>query len=390
MVVNSSTIDKNIDIVCMSLSRWDAAISSPSVSIAKEFAKTNRVFFITHPYTWKDVVAGNAKDNPRQKLAENNIVVIDPPVVLPVNFLPAGALYNFFWRINQRTLYKTLRNILRENNVSEYIFINFFDPYFLAEIPPDIRPLRYVYQCMDDMSQVAYTRRHGVQLENEIIRRADLVLCTSRELTRLKSQISDNVRFHPNAADYELFHTAATKTLKRPADLDFGSKKIIGFTGSVEYRSDFMLLKKIASRHPDKILFFVGPVQGTEYIAAGLTEMPNVVFAGPRHISELPAYLQYFDCCIIPYKRNVLTASIYPLKVNEYLAAGKPVVATPFSDDIRSFSDVLYLADTHEEFCELINKAMAEDDENKKAARYKAAASNTWSERIRQFWEFLT
>ena len=374
----------------MSLSRWDAAISSPSVSIAKEFAKTNRVFFITHPYTWKDVFAGNAKDNPRQETISENIVVIDPPVVLPINFLPAGTLYNFFSGINQKTLQKTLRKVLLQHNIREYVFINFFDPFFLADIPSDIRPLRYVYQCMDDISQVAYTRRHGVRLENEIIRRANLVLCTSRELTRLKSSISDKVQFHPNAADFSLFHTVATQTLPRPADLDFGSRKIIGFTGSVEYRSDFNLLKKIAAFHHDKILYFVGPVQGTEHIEKGLTEMPNVVFAGSRHISQLPAYLQYFDCCIIPYKKNVLTASIYPLKVNEYLAAGKPVVTTTFSDDIRSFGDVLYLAESHEEFCLLINKAIAENDEHKKTARYKTAASNTWSERIKQFWEFLT
>ncbi len=97
---------------------------------------------------------------------------------------------------------------------------------------------------MDDLSQVKYTSRHGVKLEKEIIRNADITLCTSRELTRIKSAIAPNVYFHPNAADSELFNKAITENLRRPADLNFTDKPIIGFTGSIEYRTDFELLKK--------------------------------------------------------------------------------------------------------------------------------------------------
>lgn len=384
MQVNLDSI-KNIDIVCFSLSRWDAPISSPAVSLAKEFAKNNRVFYIEHPYSFK-----NALFEKRNKQVERqgNVTVITPPVTWPINFLPKGFLYNSFAAINDTILLNTLRLIIKEIDITNYVFINFFDPFFLRNIPRDIKPLKFVYQCMDDLSEVPYTAKHGVRLENEIIKNADITLCTSRELTKLKSEISPNVYFHPNAADVELFKTAFGNGLPRPADVPEG-KKIIGFTGSIEYRTDFELLKKIAEHHQDKILFLVGPVSTEEHILYGLHKLPNVIFAGAKKIDELPAYLQCFDCCIIPYRQTKLTKSIYPLKINEYLAAGKPVVSTNFSEDIISFSDVAHIVSNHERFIDAINKAIDTDDQNKKYARLSKASLNSWEHRVQEFWKII-
>lgn len=292
--------------------------------------------------------------------------------------------------VNNSILLKTLRKVLAQSRIHQYIFINFFDPFFLRSIPADIKPARFIYQCMDDISQVAYTAKHGIRLENEIAKNADVVLCTSRELARLKSEFSANVHFHPNAADVDLFKKAATEVLNRPGDINFNDKKIIGFMGSIEYRTDFDLLVKVATRHQDKILFMVGPISGNAHITSGLTKLPNVVFAGAKRLEELPAYLQYFDCCIIPYKVNTLTASIYPLKINEYLAAGKPVISTNFSEDINSFKNVAYIVNTHAEFTEIIDRAIDENVINRKVARMEAASANSWEKRVEEFWNIIS
>ena len=382
-----SSFNRNIDVVCFSLSRWDAPISSPATSLAKELSKNNRVFYIEHPYSYKDYLK---EGKSYRKYNDGNIRVITPPLVYPINFLPQGKLYSRLSSLNNIILQKTLREILSENNIKEYIFINFSDPFFLRSIPADIKPVRFIYQCMDDFSEVDYTARHGVRLENEIVKNADVVLCTSRELTKIKSAISSNVHFHPNAADVELFKTAATEILNRPAGMYSGDKKIVGFTGSIEYRTDFELLYKAAEYHKDKIFYLVGPVSGNEHVRHGLTKLSNVVFTGPKQLRELPSYLQYFDCCIIPYKINKLTASIYPLKINEYLAAGKPVVATNFSEDIFSFRYNAYITSTDDEFIEAIDKSINENMINKKVARMEAAEINSWEKRVEEFWALIS
>lgn len=397
-------MNKNYDIVCLTLSRWDSPISSPSLSLSKEFAKTNRVFYIDHPYSWKDYL--KQKNTPavqqrKQALLEGkniytnpeslpaNLTVVTPRLTLPINFLPPGQLYKWLSRVNDRIIIKTIRSITKDFAVKDFVFVNFFDPYFARKLPADIKPFRTIYQCMDDISQVPYSARHGLRLEEELIGNFDYTLCTSQELKRLKSPFSPNVHFHPNAADISMFKKAITEDMPPPPELAKTRQKVIGFTGSIEYRSDFELLKKIALAHPDKLLCLVGPICTSEHHEIGLDKLPNVIFTGARKITELPNYLQYFDCVIIPYRKTVLTKSIYPLKINEYLAAGKPVIATHFSEDIYSFRDVAYVTDTHEEFVRAIDTAISENNNERQQQRVKVAEENTWGERVKQFWEIV-
>jgi teichuronic acid biosynthesis glycosyltransferase TuaH len=398
-------MNTNCDIICFTLSRWDSAISSPSLSLAKEFAKNNRVWYIEHPYSWKDYLRERnteAVQSRKKALLKgldiytnppslpSNITIVTSKLTIPINFLPAGFLYDNLSSINDRVILKTIRRLIQDKGIKDFIYVNFFDPYFVRKLPPDIKALRTVYQSMDDISQVAYSKKHGERLEEEIIGNFDYTLCTSRELTRLKSRFSPNVHFSPNAVDIDIFERATREKLPKPKELENLKGKIIGFTGSIEYRSDFELLKRIAAYHQDKTLFFVGPINTEDTVIAELRKMPNVVFAGPRKITELPAFLQYFDCTIIPYRKNALTKSIYPLKINEYLAAGKPVISTNFSEDIKSFAAVAYIVDTQEEFLKEIDKAIQEDNINLKQARLMVAKENTWAVRIKQFWDIIS
>ncbi len=402
MRVSSDSLHK-ADIICLSLSRWDAPISSPAFSLAKQLGKTNRVFFLDHPFSWKDYF--REKKTPavqRRKKAlrrgediyhrepgfSDGLTAVSSRLVYPVNFLPEGNLYNRLARINNAMLEKTLRQVILDNKVKDFIFINFFDPYYLGNLPDDILPLKYVYQCMDDLSQVSYTRRHGLRLEEELIRRADITLCTSRELTKLKSVFSPRVFYHPNGADVTLFRQAMEKQLSRPADMQFGDKKVIGMVGSIDYRTDVELLRKTAAHHPDKILFLLGPVMDKKSYEWN-RGLPNLVFAGARKQEELPAYLRHFDCCIIPYLKNTLTRSIYPLKINEYLAAGRPVVATHFSEDIFAFRQVAEIAGSDDSFLTAIDTAIADDTAERQQERLGVATANSWEKRVGQFWEIL-
>ena len=115
-----------------------------------------------------------------------------------------------------------------------------------------------------------------------------------------------------------------TQKFEKPEAIKDIDKPIIGFIGNLDDRRiDFPLIKKIAERNPDKHVVLVGPVNSPKLAALGIDQLPNVTLGGSQPITELPSWLQNFSCAIIPFEKNRLTRSIYPLKINEYLAAGQ-------------------------------------------------------------------
>lgn len=393
--------DKNtFDIIEFALPRWEGTYSSTSFSLAKELSKNNRVFYIDNPFTYKDYV-GLRKSrliNKRKDAllrGKNNYFPIDENyplltgvvtrLTLPVNFLKKGLLYNNLSKINDKILFSAIRKLIKDYNIKNFIYLNSFNPFYGIYFPKDIKPYLKIYQTVDEIRGEPYIARHGVYLEEEIIKNYDFTLTTSKELARLKSLISKNVYYLPNAADINIFKKALEPDITKPDELKNINKKIIGYTGNIGLRLDYELLKKIALRHSDKVLLMVGPKDKLHFKDNGLDKLENVIFTGSKSINELPAYLKYIDCAIIPFERTELTKSIYPLKINEYLAAGKPVVLTDFSD-LSEFSEVSYISKTDEEFLNNISTAIESDSKEKTLQRVKTAEGNTWGSRVIQFW----
>jgi glycosyltransferase involved in cell wall biosynthesis len=400
-------MDKNFDIVFFTLFRTDNTYSSISLSMAKELAKTRRVFYVNHPYSLKDLAAGLLRGDKmlRARLPwllmgcaryegletiPKNFVAVQPPLTLPINWLPKGRLYEFFQRLNNGIILRTIRKVLRDHNVRNFLYINCYDPFFAGFLPKEMGAAMSIYHCIDDITQNPYTARHGEDLENEAVRNADLTLVTSTNLKKLKQPFSGRIVTFFNAADVALFQRVISEKYPRPAELEGRTGKVVGFIGNLdELRIDYLLLKKIAVAHPDKTLLLVGPLNSSEPKAIGLDKLPNVIFTGSRRLEELPPLLQHMDVALIPFLCNTLTESIYPLKINEYLAAGKPVVSTSFSDDIRTFAGCIYLAENHADFVNLLDEAIFENNSDLVQRRLEVANSNTWEARIRQLWEII-
>lgn len=86
---------------------------------------------------------------------------------------------------------------------------------------------------------------------------------------------------------------------------------------------------------------------------------------------------------IIPFAKNEFNKGVYPLKVNEYLAAGLPVVTTDFGY-LQDFEDVIRIADSTEKFKTFTQEELSTDSAEKKLHRLNFARQNSWEQRAEE------
>lgn len=395
-----------MDIIIIALSRWDGKYSSTVLSLAKVFARTHRVFYIDNPFTFKEFFVGLKSRQVLRRIQAllfgrniyttpipdtPNFIAVTPLLTLPINWLPKGRLYSFFAALNDRIVFKVIKKAIKKYEIQRFIYFNSFNPHYGNSFPADFKPDLSVYHCVDDISNSPYVAKHGTWLEESAISKYGMTITTSTELKKLKSRFSKNVHLLPNAANVQLFQTAAYKKLVKPWELKQfpEDKQFIVYMGNICHRLDYELLVKVADHFTDKVLLMVGPLSNGGYKQSGLNQRKNVIFTGQKSLEDLPAYLQYSHCAIIPFLCNALTKSIYPLKINEYLSAGKPVVTTAFSEDVLGFDSVTYLAQDHTDFIKSIDKGIKEDNEERKKRRIAFSASNSWEDRAVKFWALI-
>ena len=396
---------RKLPIVILSMSRWDGDFSSASWSLAKAFAQENEVYYVDYPFTWSDVAREWRKDQVRKRRSAllygigathpipgqaDSLRSMTPKAMLPINWAPPGSgIYAMLSTWNNRSLFRTIHRELRKAGHRSYILFNSFNPLYGYQRPRGMEVALYAYQSRDNLRALEYyLRKHGEQLEIDVIRNADFSLATSRQLRADLMELSGKpVHYFPNAADIELFSKAQSGDLPRPADIAHIDRPIIGYTGNICQRMDYDILQDISHRHPDKAIVLVGPKNFYAHTDIDLDSLPNVYFCGPKRIEELPAYLAHFDVLILPFKCNELTKSIYPLKINEYLASGKPVVSTNFSEDIAGFGDTIYLSGPTADFSTLIDHAIQSENAEKRAQRIAVSKTNSWDARVQLFWQ---
>jgi len=384
------------DVIIFALPRWDGPYSSTAFSLAQEIAKSARVFYVDNPYTWKDLITGLGDRSIRKRIpallfgvnkfqslnATGTLTAVTPLVALPINFLPAGRAYRLFKRFNSFLVSKCIKSVLKKYNVSQFIFINSYNPFYLNRVNK-FNPMLTIYHGVDDISESRYVAKHGVYLEKEIMQTFDITITTSEKLHNYARQFAQRVFKLPNAANFELFNNLK---VVQPQELEFKTGKIIGYIGSIDHRIDYTILKAIVDYSPDWILLLVGPTS-IEFKRSGLSLRKNVIAVGSKKLEELPSYVHAMDCGIIPFLCNELTASIYPLKLNEYLAAGKPVVSTNFSTDLSDFEDVISISKGKADFIRSLETELERDTPELVEKRVQKASGNSWESRVNEFWD---
>jgi len=214
-----------------------------------------------------------------------------------------------------------------------------------------------VFDAMDELSKFRFAPAKLLELEQELIDRADVVFTGGSSLYEAKKNRHDNVHCFPSSVDRAHFAKARSR-LFDPADQEDLPKPRFGFYGVIDERFDIDLLNRVAEIRPDWTFVMVGPV--VKISEDELPRRPNICYLGGKTYEQLPAYLAGWDVALMPFAMNESTEFISPTKTPEYLAGGKPVVSTPVKDVVRHYGKLegVHIAATAEEFVAACDKAL--------------------------------
>jgi len=304
------------------------------------------------------------------------LTVHTPLLYLP---LPKNPLAN---RINGWLLHRTITQWMKRHQIHRpIVWMGVPSPVALEAIK-GIEGRFIVYDCLDNFSLFHQDAPYIVETERQIVSRAQIVFATATELLERMKLLNPRTYLLPNAADYEHF---AISHLPPPREMASLRKPILGYIGEMAHWFDFDLVYDVALQHPNWNIVLIGLVHTNP--AHELFRLPNVFRLGRKLYTELPAYLRCFDVCLLPFKINALTSAVNPVKLYEYLAAGKPVVSTPMRE-VWQYQEVVRIAE-RSEFSAAIKTELETDSEEKIQQRLAVARRNTWDQRVEEILRLL-
>lgn len=287
-----------------------------------------------------------------------------------------------------KTVARELRRIERILNLKNIVFWSYNTMF--VEFIGKLNEKMFVFDAVDNWSEhSSYLKlmRKKQLLRNyqTIAERADIIFTVSEKLVSFFQSMKRNnpTVWVPNGVDFAHFNDSAL--LSRNNELSKIDKPLIGYLGTIECRVDFDLIAKIAREHKDKIIALCGPIWPSvkSEIKTKLDRFNNVIFTGRVKYEDAPSYLSKFSVAIIPHKINEFIKSTNPMKMYDYLAAGKPIVSTKGAG-IEMFGDNIYSTNNPDEFCRLIDRALEEDSTEKQTERRKLVAEHSWTARTNE------
>lgn len=298
------------------------------------------------------------------------------PLVVP------GARHRAVHWIHRNLLVRQIRRAVRKLNRCDALPVQLWSfapdvPYLCGAFDEECS----LYYCVDD-----YTRFEGyasdwiTAAENQLLDRADVVLTSSTKLLEAKRLRRPDALLVGHGVDYDHFASAWRSSWALPADLAPVPRPIFGFFGLLHHWIDLALIAEVARMRPLYSFVLLGECKTD---VSELATLDNVVLLGRRAYEDLPAYCSAFDGAMLPFRRTEMTASINPIKMYEYLAAGLPVVSTRLPEAQR-FAGAIRIADNAEQFASACDDIVASEGGRDRAAISRLVAGETWEAKVEQ------
>ena len=389
------------DIVIVGIQPWDIEIGSNCKNIAREFAKNNRVLYVNPPMDRITKIKQKNTERVQKRIRiskgeqsdiemiETNLWNLYPKnITESINWIGSHQIFKILNKRNARIFSKNIESAIERLGFSNFLLFNDSSMFLGLHLKQFLQPKVYTYYMRDYLVKVPYWQKHGERIEPQVLQIADVVTTNSDFFAESSIQHNKNSYMVGQGCDVSHF-SDEDDSIKIPNELKEITKPIIGYVGSLTtLRLDIELLEYIANKRKDWSVVLVGP-EDEDFKKSDLHNLSNVHFLGRKNESELPNYVKGFDVAMNPQLINNLTIGNYPRKIDEYLAMGKPIIATK-TKAMEMFKDAVYLGSTKQEYVSLIEKSLAEDSKELFEKRIQVAKSHTWVNNVSAIYDAIT
>lgn len=389
---------QNRDIVIVGQQPWDVEIGSNCKNIAKEFSKHNRVLYVNSPLDRitllrhkndvkikKRIDVINCKADSIVTIGDNLWNHFPDKILESINWIKNEKIFEVFNKLNNKRFASSIKKAVNTLGFKDILLFNDNDIFRCFYLKDILKPEKSIYYSRDFLLSVDYWKYHGKRLEPLLIAKSDVCVANSTYLADYCKRYNAKSFYVGQGCELEMFTDFKGSV---PEGISSISKPLIGYVGALQsIRLDINLLIDIAQKKPGWNIVLVGP-EDEEFKTSKLHDLPNVHFTGSKHPEQLPAYINSFDVCLNPQLVNEVTIGNYPRKIDEYLAMGKPVVATK-TEAMSIFEKYVYLGKTSEDYIFLIEKAMHKNSEYLQQQRKLFASAHSWENSVKEIYKAL-
>lgn len=327
-------------------------------------------------FEWYTVIRGLEKARqwfgPSEQRADlpANLRVVSP-VLWP------GFGNSFERQLNRRLMQRALKKLINESKPPVAVTTQPITVDLIDRIPAR----RWIYYCVDDFSTWPGLDHAAVRrLENQLIERADRIVAVSEQLCRRVAQLNRTADLLTHGVDLEMWTTPNPNHI---FEFDLPRPWLV-FWGLIDRRMDVRIITQLANSGIGSVLL-AGPEDDAD---PALKQTKNVRFLGPVPNDQLPALAAVADVLLLPYADLPVTRAIQPLKLKEYLATGKAVVATDLPA-VREWSDCLDISSTVDEYVGLAKLRSITGATSPQLNGRKRLTSESWEAKADRFASIL-
>lgn len=331
-------------------------------------------------------------DTSEENLDKVVFKINDNLTVYRKKILPKGAI-PLIRTLNINLFMKPFLSKLQKNNKYEAVILTHPSQFaFLDKIK--FKDTKIIYDCMDNYGAFTGAASSTIaSAEALLVKRADFVIVSSNNL---KNKLTEN---YPNEAkkltvinngvDMKTFTLNQTIDTKETEIVKANNRKKVAYIGTISDWVNISMIYKLAKEMSNVDFYVVGPldrhINMDEY-----NDLDNMIFTGPQPYYTVPAIIKQMDVMIMPFVLNEVVESVNPVKIYEYLAMGKPVIATGYSETYQ-FANLIETYNTETEFAELLKNQLAINSDNPDLIekRIAFASNNSWKQRANGFKKLI-